>query len=310
MIDKIPVIIDCDPGLDDAVALLMAGRNENIDIKAVTVVAGNQTLEKVGNNALRILEYGGIHVPVSFGFEKPMVRKLNIAAEVHGEDGLYGAKIPKSTMKPSDIHAIDLMAKILKESDRKITFIPIGPLTNIAMFLRRYPELKDKIERIVLMGGAINGGNMTSSVEFNIYVDPEAADIVFRSKVPITMCGLDVTHKAIVFKEEIEKIKSIDNKIGKLVGETLENLSKYHVEDGIEGCYLHDPVAIACVINPSIVKTMPLKVDIELQGKYTRGATVGNFGRRFNHNPNADVAFDIDRESFVQELIESMKRYR
>lgn len=309
MLEKIPVIIDCDPGLDDAVALLMAGANEKIDIKAVTVVAGNQTLDKVGNNALRILGFGGIDVPVAFGFEEPIVRELNIASEVHGEDGLYGVKIPESTLKPSNLHAIDLIAKILRESNEKITLIPMGPLTNIAMFLKIYPELKDKIERISLMGGAINGGNRTSAAEFNIFVDPEAADIVFKSGIPITMCGLDVTQKAIVFKDDIERIKSISNPVAKLVGGILENLSKYHKEDGIEGCYLHDPVAVSCVANPTIIKTIPLKVDIELQGKYTTGATVGNFNKRFNYNPNADVAFDIDRETFVKEIIELMKRY-
>lgn len=309
MLEKIPVIIDCDPGLDDVVALFMAGANEKIDIKAVTVVAGNQTLDKVGNNALRILGFGRIDVPVAFGFEKPIVRELNIASEVHGEDGLYGVKIPESTLKPSNLHAIDLIAKILRESNEKITLIPMGPLTNIAMFLKIYPELKDKIERISLMGGAINGGNRTSAAEFNIFVDPEAADIVFKSGIPITMCGLDVTQKAIVFKDDIERIKSISNPVAKLVGEILENLSKYHKEDGIEGCYLHDPVAVSCVANPTIIKTTPLKVDIELQGKYTTGATVGNFNKRFNYNPNADVAFDIDRETFVKEIIELMKRY-
>lgn len=309
MLEKIPVIIDCDPGLDDAVALFMAGANEKIDIKAVTVVAGNQTLDKVGNNALRILGFGRIDVPVAFGFEKPIVRELNIASEVHGEDGLYGVKIPESTLKPSNLHAIDLIAKILRESNEKITLIPMGPLTNIAMFLKIYSELKDKIERISLMGGAINGGNRTSAAEFNIFVDPEAADIVFKSGIPITMCGLDVTQKTIVFKDDIERIKSISNPVAKLVGEILENLSKYHKEDGIEGCYLHDPVAVSCVANPTIIKTTPLKVDIELQGKYTTGATVGNFNKRFNYNPNADVAFDIDRETFVKEIIELMKRY-
>lgn len=309
MSEKIPVIIDCDPGLDDAVALLMAGVNEKIDIKAVTAVAGNQTLDKVGNNVLRILGFGGIDVPVALGFDRPIIRELNIASEVHGEDGLYGIKIPESTLKLSNLHAIDLIAKILKESEKKITLIPMGPLTNIAMFLKKYPELKDKIERISLMGGAINGGNRTSAAEFNIFVDPEAADIVFKSELPITMCGLDVTHKAIVFKEDIEKIKSISNPVAKLLGDILENLSKYHKEDGIEGCYLHDPVAVSCVANPNIIKTIPLKVDIELQGKYTTGATVGNFNKRFNHNPNADVAFHIDREAFVKEIIELMKKY-
>lgn len=306
---KIPVIIDCDPGLDDVVALLMAVKNEKLDIKAVTVVAGNQTLEKVGANTLKVLSLTGVDIPVAYGFDKPIVRDLTTAAEVHGEDGLYGVKIPDAILKKDELHAIDLMEKIIRESEEKVTLIPIGPLTNIAMFLIRFPELKDKIEKICLMGGAIVGGNCTKSAEFNIFVDPEAADIVYKSGIPITMCGLDVTHRAIVYKEDIQRIKSIDNNIAKIMGEMLENLSKYHSKDGFEGCYLHDPVAVLAVTNPDIIKTMPMKVDIELQGKLTTGSTIGNFDKRFNEEANVNVGIDIDRESFIEEIIKAIKKY-
>lgn len=306
---KIPVIIDCDPGLDDVVALLMACADERLDVKAVTVVAGNQTLEKVGNNALKVLSFAGVDVPVAFGYDSPMVRKLNTAAEVHGEDGIYGINLPKATLKKSELHAIELMERIVRESEERVTLVPIGPLTNIAMFLLRYPELKSKIERISLMGGAINGGNCTRAAEFNIYVDPEAADVVFKSGIPITMLGLDVTHKAVVLMEDIEKIKSIDNKVAKLIGEMLENLSKYHKEDGINGCYLHDPVAVYYVSSPQMIKTIPLHVDIELKGEFTTGATIANTDKRFNVNPNVDVGVDIDRKAFVEAIIEGVKKY-
>lgn len=310
MSKKIPVIIDCDPGLDDVVALLMACANEKLDIKAVTVVAGNQVLERVGENALRVLSLAGKDVPVGFGFSKPIIRDLVTAGEVHGKDGIYGVKLPEPTIKPSELHAIDLIAKVLRESDEKVTLIPMGPLTNIAMFLLKYPELKDKIERISLMGGAIDGGNKTPVAEFNIYVDPEAADIVFKSGIPIMMAGLDITHKANVHPEDIERIKSIDNEVAHLMAEMLEKLSIYHREqEGFNGCHLHDPVAVLYVSNPEIITTMPMHIDIELEGKYTRGATVGHREPRFNTNPNADVGLDIDREAFVEEIIKAIKKY-
>lgn len=309
MSNKIPVIIDCDPGLDDVIALLMAFANEKLDVKAVTVVAGNQTLEKVVDNTLRVLSYGNIDVPVGIGFESPMVRELVTAGEVHGENGIYGIKLPEPTIKPSEIHAIDLIAKVLRESEEKVTLIPIGPLTNIAMFLRRYPELKNKIERIALMGGAVYGGNCTPAAEFNIYVDPEAADVVFKSGVPIMMAGLDVTHKAIVRNEDIKTIEDIDNKIAKLVAMMLGGLSDFHSKEGLGGCYLHDPVPICYVANPEILKTKALHVDIELKGEFTAGSTVADVYDRLNKEKNVDVAFDINREAFVEEIIKAVRKY-
>ncbi len=306
---KIPVIIDCDPGLDDVVALLMAGRNDKIDLKAVTVVGGNQTLEKVGKNTLKLLSFAEIHVPVGFGFRGPIVREPVIAPEVHGDDGIYGLMLPETKLKSSDLHAVDLIAETLIKSEEKITIIAMGPLTNIAIFLKKFPELKDKIEKISLMGGAINGGNCTPSAEFNIYVDPEAADIVFKAGIPIIMSGLDVTQKANVLQEDIEKIKEIDNKLAKFLGQILEKLVSYHKTTYFNGCHLHDPVALIAVTNPEMIKTKALHVEVELQGKHTRGMTVANEAKRFNQNPNADVGFHIDKEAFVKEIINSIKKY-
>lgn len=309
MIRKIPVIIDCDPGLDDVVALLLAGRNEAIDLKGVTVVGGNQTLEKVGNNALKVLSFAGIDVAVGYGFRGPMVGELLVAGEVHGEDGIQGVVLPQATLKPSKLHAIDLIASILKNSKEKVNIVAMGPLTNIAMFLMRYPELKEKIEKISLMGGAIRGGNCTRTAEFNIYVDPEAASIVFKSGVPIIMSGLDITQKANVLPEDIDKIKKIDNKAAKLLAEILDNLLIFHKSTGFNGCHLHDPVALLALTNPEMIKTRPLQVEIELQGKFTRGMTVANTDSRFNQNPNAQVGYDIDRKAFVENIIDTVKKY-
>jgi pyrimidine-specific ribonucleoside hydrolase len=306
---KIPVIIDCDPGLDDVIALIMAFANEKLDVKAVTVVAGNQTLDKVAKNTLKVLSYAGIDVPVGLGYSRPMTRKLVTAGEVHGEDGLYGAKLPEATLKADKLHAVDLIAKVLQESEEKVTLIPIGPLTNIAMFLHRYPELINKIERISLMGGAVNGGNCTPSAEFNIYVDPEAADIVFKSGIPITMAGLNATHKATVLREDIEKIGAVDNKIAKMVAEMLSNLAKYHAKDGIDGCFLHDPVAICDVINPEMMTKELLHVAVELTGKYTTGATVVDLQNSWNLEKNVNVIMEVDKKAFIDEIINSVKKY-
>lgn len=305
-----PVIIDCDPGHDDAIALLLAFASDKIDVKAVTIVAGNQTLEKTLNNALKVLSFANIDVPVAKGFEKPLMRDLIIAPEVHGESGLDGPELPEPTLKPSDSSAIELIAKVLRESDEKVTIIPTGALTNIARFLLCYPELKDKIERISLMGGACFGGNWTPAAEFNILVDPEAADIVFKSGIPITMCGLDVTHKALIYAEDIERIRSLGGKVAVMVSELLDFFSEFHLDTGFEGSPLHDPCAVAWVIDPSIIETKKLNVAIETKGQHTLGATVVDYYDVLGKEKNVDVAFDIDRERFVDMLVEAMKYYQ
>nr|WP_300001738.1 nucleoside hydrolase [Tissierella sp.] len=307
--NKIPVIIDCDPGLDDAVALILAGRNEKIDIKGVTVVGGNQTLEIVGRNALRLLDLIGIDAPVAYGFGGPMVRELVMAPEVHGSDGIQGVVLPETDRRISKLHAIDLMAEILKASQEKITLITMGPLTNVGMLLKRFPELAEKIERISLMGGVLNGGNCTCSAEFNIYVDPEAASIVFNSGIPITMSGLDLTHKAILLPEEIQELRELDNEVAGVLVNLLDKITEFHHSIGDEFCYLHDPVALIAASHPEIIKTKALRVDIELQGEFTTGMTVANQNPRFNQYPNADVGLEIDRQAFAKIIKEIAMKY-
>lgn len=309
MTERIPVIIDCDPGLDDVIALIMAFANDKLDVKAVTVVAGNQTLKKVGDNALKVLSYIDVNVPVALGSEFPIVKTLITAGEVHGEDGIGGVVLPESNLKLSPLHAIDLIAKILEDSDEKVTLIATGPLTNIALFLRRYPELKSKIDRISLMGGSVGFGNVTPAAEFNIFIDPEAADIVFKSGIPITMVGLNATQKAVITLEDIRNIKSQGNKVAELVADMLGNLSKYHSLDGMEGCYLHDPVAVCAVTNPEILKTRLLNVDVELKGQYTTGMTVVDTYNRRNKIGNAEVTLEIDKKAYVDLIIEAVNKY-
>lgn len=307
---KKPVIIDCDPGHDDAIALLLAFASDKLDVKLVTIVAGNQTLEKTVNNALRVLSFAGIDAEVAAGAGKPLMRNLIIAPEVHGESGLEGPKLPEPTLRQSSRNAVEAMVDVINKSSSEVVLIPTGALTNIAALFLAHPEVKDKIERISLMGGACFGGNWTPSAEFNILVDPEAAKIVFDSGVPITMCGLDVTHKAQIYDEEIEKIRNLGGKVPVMVAELMDFFSIFHKKFGFEGSPLHDPCAVAYIIDPSLITTRACHVDIETNGEFTTGATVVDYYDVLKKKKNADVAFDIDRERFIELLIESLKKYR
>ena len=302
---KIPIIIDCDPGHDDALMLMLAFGSGLFDIKAVTTSAGNQTQENTLTNALKILSLIHADVPVYRGAEAPFFRNLIITEDVHGESGLHGYDFPPANFKEENISAVEGIAKILAESDKQITIVPTGPLTNIAAFLLAFPNLKNKVERISLMGGGIFRGNMTPLAEWNIYVDPEAAAVVFRSGVPITMCGLDVTHKAVVYQKDIDLFRSIGNKTGHAAAGILEFYSLFYRENRIElegGAALHDPCAIAWLINPAIFVTKSCYVDVETRGELTSGTTVVDFYNVLNRTPNAEVAYDINREEYIAML--------
>lgn len=308
---KIPVIIDCDPGHDDALMLMLAVGSKKFDIKAVTTSAGNQTQEKTLHNTLRILTLLNARVPVYRGCEKPMYRDLITGDYVHGETGLDGPMMPPPAFNPEKLNAVEGIAKILTNSSEPITIVPTGPLTNIAVMLLAYPHLKSKIERISLMGGGITRGNMTPLAEFNIYADPEAASVVFSSGIPITMCGLDVTHKALVFQEDIEMFRSIGNKTGIAAADMLDFFSKFYRENRLEldgGAALHDPCAIAWLIAPEIFQSKPCFVDVETTGKLTTGATVVDFYNVLDNSPNTEVVFDIDRKKYIALLADAIRQ--
>lgn len=306
---KRPIIIDCDPGHDDAIALMLAFSSDKLDVKAVTIVGGNQTLEKTTLNALKVLSYAGINVDVAKGAEKPMMRDLIIAPEVHGESGLDGPVLPEPTLKTVNEEAVELIARIVSESDEKITLVPTGALTNIARFLVAYPQLKEKIELISLMGGAADLGNWTPSAEFNILVDPEAAKIVFDSGIKIAMSGLDVTHRALIYKEDIERIRNVGNKVAVMVAELMDFFEKFHKDMGFEGSPLHDPCAVAYLIDPSIFTVKLCSVEVETSGEHTLGCTVADYMGITNKPKNTDVLFDVNREKFVDMLVEAMEKY-
>lgn len=308
----LPVILDCDPGHDDAIALILALASPELKVLAVTTSAGNQTPGKTLNNALRILTLlGRDDIPVAAGAPKPLARELIIADNVHGESGLDGPTLPDPAFAPVAMTALELMAKCLRESPEPVTLVPTGPLTNIALLLAAHPELKSKIARIVLMGGAAGAGNWTPAAEFNIYVDPEAADMVFKSGIPITMCGLDVTHEAQVMDEDIERVRAITNPVAQCVAGLLDFFMIYHRDPkwGFAGAPLHDPCTIAWLLAPALFHGVECRVDIETGGTHTSGMTVVDRYGLTGKAANALVLLGLDRAGFIDLLVTRLRAF-
>ena len=303
----LPIILDCDPGHDDAIALILALASPELELKAVTTSAGNQTPEKTLRNALRILTLlQRSDIPVAGGAVKPLMRELIIADNVHGESGLDGPELPEPNFAPQQCNAVELIAKTLRESKEPMTIVATGPLTNIALLLTSHAELRPKIARIVIMGGAAGLGNWTPAAEFNIYVDPEAAEIVFQSGLPMVMAGLDVTHRAQIMGEDIERFRQLGNPVASVVADLLDFFMEYHKQEkwGFQGAPLHDPCTIAWLIKPSMFTCVERWVGVETQGKYTQGMTVVDYYGLTNNAPNTTVMMDIDRQAFVDLLVE------
>ncbi|GAK48482.1 ribonucleoside hydrolase [Secundilactobacillus oryzae JCM 18671] len=306
------IILDCDPGHDDALAMMMAIASPKIELAAVTSSAGNQTPEKTLNNAMRLLTLMKRQdIPVAGGNKTPLVKPLATAGNVHGKSGLDGAELPEPDFKVQDMTAIELMAKTIKESDEKMTLVVTGPMTNAALFLRVYPELAERIERIVFMGGAMGLGNWTPSVEFNIFVDPEAAKIVLNSGIPLTMAPLNVTHQAQILKPEIAAIDDIKNPVAHAFYGLLNFFEIYHEAPkwGFKGAPLHDPCTIAWLIDPEMFESETMNVDVETQGELTKGETVCDYYELTGKPKNTEVLLGIDRDKFIQLIRESLKTF-
>jgi inosine-uridine nucleoside N-ribohydrolase len=303
----IPILLDCDPGHDDAIALLLALASPEVELLGITTVAGNQTLEKTTANALKILEFvGRTEIPVAAGAARPLVREPFVAAYVHGETGMDGPDLPKPLTAPVAEHAVDFLAACLLGSERPVTLVPTGPLTNIALLLVRYPEVAGRIERIVLMGGAIAEGNVTPAAEFNIWADPEAAARVFTSGIDVTMVGLDVTHRALFRPADSERLATT-GRVGKLVAELFGFYQQFHSEQyGWDGSPVHDAVAVAHVIRGDLVKTADRGVVIDCGGELSRGRTYVDLWGRAGWEPNAHVGVTIDAQGFVDFLVERL----
>ena len=310
--NKIPVIIDVDTGIDDAVALVLALQAKELDIKGITTVAGNQTIEKTTRNTLDVMEYfGRSDIPVAMGAKGPLVREQIIAAYAHGESGLGNAVLPTAKSQPHQLDAVSFIKEVLEESEEPITLVPTGPLTNIAILLKAYPHVKSKIKEIVLMGGGAYEGNSNATAEFNIYADPEAALVVFNSGVQLVMCGLDVTMKAMATVEDVETILATGTKAGKFIAEAFEfYINMYKKVAGIAGCAVHDAVTITYLLKPELIKTKAGNATVDIEGKDTYAATICDFRPwRDREKDNALVCVDIDREAFVQLIVDACKNY-
>jgi inosine-uridine nucleoside N-ribohydrolase len=296
------VILDTDPGHDDAIALLLALTSPEVELLGVTTVAGNQTLEKTTANALKILEYvERTDVPVHAGAPRPMVREQWAAEFVHGETGLDGPDLPDPRTEVAPGHAVDFLAEQLQQHDG-LVLIPVGPLTNIGLLLAKHTGIEKRIGRIVLMGGSIAEGNVTPAAEFNIWADPEAAYRVFTSGVDVTMIGLDVTHKALLYPDVVEKLRG-SGPVGTLVGELYDFYHGHHVRMyGWEGSPVHDAVAVAHVIRDDLVRTEHLHVLVDIGPEPSRGRTYVDVWKRTGNEPNAHVAIDIDGPAFIEFL--------
>jgi inosine-uridine nucleoside N-ribohydrolase len=295
------IVIDCDPGHDDAIAILLALASPEVELIGVTTVAGNQTLDKTTRNALVTLDVGGRpDIPVAAGADAPLQRNLRTAAHVHGETGLDGPELPEPSAEPVAGHAADFLAELIEPGT---VLVPTAPLTNIALLLERYPDMRERIDRIVWMGGAIGEGNVTPAAEFNAFVDPEAAAAVFASGVPITMVGLDVTHKALFTRAHAEQLREA-GRAGRFVAELSDFFQRFHERSyGFEGSPIHDAMAVAHVIDRTLVTTRRVNVAVETRSELCDGRTLVDLRGVTGRAENADVGVDVDAERFLELLV-------
>jgi pyrimidine-specific ribonucleoside hydrolase len=297
------ILLDCDPGHDDAIALLLALASPELELLGVTTVAGNQTLEKTTANAIRVLDFVGRgDIPVAAGAAAPLVREPFVAVHVHGESGLDGPDLPPPRREPLQQHAVDFIAEQIRARNGAVTLVPTGPLTNVAWLLALHPDARP--ERIVLMGGAIAEGNVTPAAEFNIWADPEAAARVFASGIDLTMVGLDVTHKALFTPAHEQRL---EGRVGEMVRALLQFYGEFHRRQyGWDGSPIHDAVAVAHVARPDLLETAERAVKVDTGPELSRGRTYVDLWRRMGWEPNAHVSLDIDRNAFLDLLVERL----
>ena len=318
------IIIDTDPGVDDAVAILLALRSPELSVEAITPVAGNVPLSLTLPNALRMLELAGrTDIPVAAGAEGPLERELITASYAHGNNGLAGVEFPEPTTRPVAEAASQLITRLIRGSPGEISIVAIGPLTNLALAFRADPALPSMVKDITIMGGSLSGGNITPAAEFNAYVDPEAAQIVFHSGAPITMIGLDVTRQISVTEVVLQKLSSADNPLGRAAGRILraqiEQLRRTGIDDGT--LHAHDALAMASCIEPGLVSRHPMHIEVETRGEWTAGETLG-YRRPLRRSAprqqapsdsslappaaNAVVALEVDVGRFLELLTERL----
>ena len=306
------IILDCDPGHDDAVAILLAAGNPNIELLGVTTVGGNHTLEKVTRNAAQVLTVAGLtDVPLYAGATRPILREVETAEGIHGDTGMeiHGFELPEPEVSVQDMHGVQfIIDTIMNEPAGTVTLVPTGPLTNIALAARLEPRIVERVKEVVLMGGAYGTGNWTASAEFNIIVDPEAAHIVFNEQWPVVMVGLDLTHQALATKEVEEQFAALDTNVGDFVVGLFGAFRKnYQDAQGFDDPPVHDPCCVAYLIDPTVVETVKVSVDVETQGLLTTGRTVADFRSPAPADCHTSVATKLDAERFWDMVLDAVK---
>jgi purine nucleosidase len=307
---RTPILIDCDPGQDDAVMLMLAMASPELEIVAITAVGGNVPLSRTEANARRICELMGRRdIPVHAGCDRPLVRPLVTAAHVHGESGLHGLDLPAPTMSLGAQHGVDVIIDTLRRRD-DVVLCPVGPLTNVAMALIKAPDIARRVKRIVLMGGAIAGGNTTACAEYNIYADPEAADVVFRSGAPITMIGLDCTHQALIGPEEIKALKAAGSTAARATVAMFDFPERWKpaLYGGRVGFPVHDACVVGHLLAPGVFRGRDCHVAIETASPLTLGQTVVDWHGRHGGARNAEVIRDVDAPRFLADLVGRLSR--
>lgn len=294
------IILDCDPGQDDAVAIMLAANAPELEVLGITVVAGNQTLENTKQNACKVLQWiGAEEIPVYAGCPGPMVRPKRTASDIHGSTGLDGPAFPPLTKMTEPEHGVSFLIRTLLSSPEKITVVTTGPMTNLAMAIRLEPRITEHIERIVLMGGSYSYGNVSPAAEFNMLADPEAAQVCFTSGCPITMVGLDVTRKAMCTPEIVHRMARLKTRSTDLFCQLMTYYcGRQKAVYGRDGGPLHDPVTIASLLKPDLLTLTPMYVEIDWQSPSSAGRTNCDVTNYYRKKPNVDVATDIDTEQF------------
>ena len=303
------IIIDTDPGVDDAFTFLLALASPEIKLEALTTTQGNVTVEKATRNALAVLELGhASHIPVVKGSVLPLIQPLRASAAVHGESGIGNSQLPEPQAKPVRGHAVDYLIDRVLAEPNELSIFPIGPLTNIAMAIRKEPGFAKAVKELVIMGGAIkDGGNMTALAEFNIYVDPHAAHIVFHSGIPITLIPLDVTHKCLLKQEHIDRLIKINSPITHFIRDAMEVYLEASLNLGHEGCALHDPLTLATIIAPELLTLKDYYVDVDISGGVSMGKTLADIFNVTKKPANMKVAMDVRGEDFIELFLQRME---
>jgi purine nucleosidase len=304
------ILLDCDPGHDDAIAILLAAGSPAIELAAITTVAGNQSIAKVTRNALAIAELAGLDVPVAAGATRPLVRPVEYAPEIHGDSGLDGPELPEPTRALDPRHAVDVIIEEAMASEPgELTLVPTGPLTNIALAVRREPRIVERVREVIFMGGGVHVGNWSATSEFNVVVDPEAAHIVLNEPWPVTMVGLDATHQALATPEVRAAIAAVGTRAAEVTGQLLDFYGgAYLASQGFSAPPVHDPLTVAQVIDPGVLGVVRAPLDVELRGELTLGMTVADLRGPAPDDCTTAVALDVDAPRFWGLVTDALAR--